>query len=329
MNRSLAAGLGALALLSAPATAAAHDGRLVWSHFTGDTSGTARVVSARPDGGALRVLSSGAAGQMDFFPSLSPDGRRVVFERDAPDAVAIMVMNADGSHQRTVDLGCADPCDSDQIPGWTPDGRHITFTRVVGPFDQVNDSARSAVLHVADLDGSHVHRLSQGGIDGAYEDYYARFLPDGRRVTFARVSNADSTSAIFAMDVRTRHARQLTPWSLAAEHPDPSSRGLVAFETFGHGIPEGRSQDIATVPVDCASLVACTGQIRYVTHNGAGPTVSADPAWSPDGRRLGFAEWSDSTPADIWSVRPDGSDRRQVSTSPLWDFLPSWGVSAF
>jgi Tol biopolymer transport system component len=314
-------------LLAAPATAAARDGRIVWSHFT--SPGTARIVAARPDGSALREVSNGAAGQMDFFPSLSPDGRRVVFERDASDGVAIVIVDADGSHERTVDLGCVDPCDSDQIPGWTPDGRHLTFTRVVGPFDQVNDSARSAVLQVANLDGSHVHRLSQRGIDGAYEDYYARFLPDGRRVTFARVSNADSTSAIFAMDVRTRHARQLTPWSLAAEHPDPSSRGLVAFETFGHGIPEGRSQDIATVPVDCASLVACTGQIRYVTHNGASPTVSADPAWSPDGRRLGFAEWSDSTPADIWSVRPDGSDRRQVSTSPLWDFLPSWGVSAF
>src|SRR5512132_3467541 len=81
MNRSLAAGLGVLALLSAPAAAAADDGRLVWSHFTGDASGTARIVSAR----------------------------------------------------RTVDLGCADPCDSDQIPGWTPDGRHITFTRIVRP----------------------------------------------------------------------------------------------------------------------------------------------------------------------------------------------------
>jgi Tol biopolymer transport system component len=331
MTRSLAAGLGTLALLVAPAAAAAHptstDGRIVWSRFTGDSSGTARIVSARPDGSALRVLSSGAAGEQDFFPSSSPDGRRVVFERDTADGIALVVVNADGTHQRTLSLGCVDPCDSDQIPGWTPDGNHITFTRVVGPFDAVNESARSAVLHVADLDGSHVHRLSQPGIDGAYEDYYARFVPGRPTVTFARVRDADPTSAIFAMDVRTRRSRQLTPWELAAEHPAPSSRGVVAFETFGHGTPEGKSQDVATVPVDCGSLAACTSRIRYVTHNGAGPTASAWPAWSPDGRRLAFAEWSDTTPADIWTAKPHGSDRRQVSTWPLWDFMPSWGVS--
>jgi Tol biopolymer transport system component len=333
MTRSLAAGLGVLALLSAPAGASAHptstDGQIVWSHFTGDSANTARIVAAAPGGRALRVLSSGAAGQQDFFSSPSPDGRRVVFERDTPESVGIMVMNADGSDQRAVDLGCVDPCDSDQIPGWAPDGHHITFTRVVGPFDQVNGSARSAVLQVADLDGKHVHRLSQRGIDGAYEDYYARFLPEGRTVTFVRVRNADIRSAVFAMDVATRRVHQLTPWELDAEHPVPSSRGVVAFETFGHGIPDGESQDVATVPVDCGRVAACTAQIRYVTHNGAGPTVSADPAWSPDGRRLAFAEWSDTTLADIWTARPDGSDRRQVSTSPLWDFLPAWGVTPF
>jgi hypothetical protein len=127
------------------------------------------------------------------------------------------------------------------------------------------------------------------------------------------------------MDVRTHRARQLTPWELAAEHPDPSSRGVVAFRDLRHGIPDGESQDIATVPADCGSLAACTNQIRYVTHNGAGPTASGWPAWSPDGRRLAFAEWSDTTEAEVWTARPDGSDRRQVSTSPTWDFMPSWG----
>ena len=53
------------------------------------------------------------------------------------------------------------------------------------------------------------------------------------------------------------------------------------------------------------------------------------PGWAPDGRRLAFAEWSDTTLADIWTARPDGSDRRQVSTSPFWDFLPAWGVTPF
>jgi Tol biopolymer transport system component len=148
-------------------------------------------VAARPDGSALREVSNGAAGQMDFFPSLSPDGRRVVFERDASDGVAIVIVDADGSHERTVDLGCVDPCDSDQIRAGRPTAAISRSPAWSARFDQVNGSARSAVLQVANLDGSHVHRLSQRGIDGAYEDYYARFLPDGRTVTFVRVRNAE------------------------------------------------------------------------------------------------------------------------------------------
>jgi hypothetical protein len=50
---------------------------------------------------------------------------------------------------------------ADIIPGWTPDGRHITFSRVVGPF--VNGNAASAVLYTAELDGSHIRRLSEPG----------------------------------------------------------------------------------------------------------------------------------------------------------------------
>jgi Tol biopolymer transport system component len=98
------------------------------------------------------------------------------------------------------------------------------------------------------------------------------------------------------------------------------------FETYAREWPEGKVTDVATVPVDCGSLASCTARIRYVTHNGAGPTVSMNPGWSPDGRRIVFSEWSDSLFADIWTAKPDGSDRRRVSTWPLWDFRPSWAT---
>ena len=103
MNRSLAAGLGTLALLAAPTAASAHDradGRIVWSRFTDDTLPTARIVSAKPDGSRLRVLSHGPGSQQDIDPAPSPRGGRIAFERDSTDSVAVMLMKSDGSRQR-------------------------------------------------------------------------------------------------------------------------------------------------------------------------------------------------------------------------------------
>ena len=75
-----------------------------------------------------------------------------------------------------------------------------------------------------------------------------------------------------------------------------------------------------------ATLV--TGEIRYVTHNGSGPRTSFNPSWSPDGKRIAFTDalFPQDGPAigDIWTVRPDGSGRQQVSRSPRFEFRPDW-----
>ena len=315
--------------------------RIVWTQVLDDEFTTARIVSARPDGSGLRALTRPAAGEFDLNAVISPDGSRVVFERDLADGSAqIHIVGADGRGERALDLGCVDPCALDVDPGWTPDGRRITFTPVIGPFDQVNDSARSAVLHTANLDGSGVRRLSEPGIDGAFEDYRARFAPGGRYLIFVRIRNRDIKSAVFRMRPDGTHVRQLTPWRLDADTSDlsmathGSTKDLVAFETFGHGAPEGAQSDVATVPASCGSLADCTSKIRYVTHNGAGPATSFNPSWSPDGTRIAFTNVlpppNPDSPAigDIWTVRPSCGDRRRVSHSPRFEFRPDWGVAA-
>jgi Tol biopolymer transport system component len=339
----LAALIITLALATASPVAAGQEQAtlIVWTQVLDDEFTTARIVSAQPDGSGLRALTHPGAGAFDLNAVISPDGSRVVFERDLADGSAqIHVVGADGRGERALDLGCVDPCALDADPGWTPDGRRITFTRVVGPFDQPNDSARSAVLYTAKLDGSGIRRLSEPGIDGAFEDYRARYAPGGRYWTFVRVRNRDIKSAVFRMRPDGTHVRQLTPWRLDADTADLSlathgpTKDLVAFETFGHGAPEGAQSDVATVPATCGSLADCTSKIRYVTHNGAGPATSFNPSWSPDGTRIAFTNVlpppNPESPAisDIWTVRPSGGDRRRVSRSPRFEFRPDWGVAA-
>jgi WD40-like Beta Propeller Repeat len=314
----------------------AEAGRIVWTQVLDSNFTTARLVSAGPDGSGFRVLTHPGPKRFDIDVAVSPDGRQVLFERDLPSGRSVLRMvGAGGGRVHIVPVRCTDPCAGLDNPGWAG-GRRIAFTRVMGPFDGPGGAARSAVLYTARLDGSGMRRLSQRGIDGVYEDYHARFDASGRHLIFLRLRNSDGKTAVFWMRRDGSGVHQLTPWRLAADVPDLSlathgvTRNLVVFETFGSSPPpKGSEQDIATVPATCHPLAACVRDIRYVTHNGAGPQTSFNPSWSPDGQQIAFTQalFLEGKPpvGDIWTIRPNGHDRRQVSRSPRFDFRPDWG----
>jgi hypothetical protein len=209
----------------------------------------------------------------------------------------------------------------------------VAYTPVIGPFDQANGSARSAVLHTARLDGTHVERLSEPGIDGRLEDYSAMFPPGGY-VVFQRVRNRDLHVALFRMDTDGTDVRRLTPWGLDADTADVSlatsgpTEDLVVFETYGMGPPAGKSSDVATVPGTCTSPADCRSRIRLLTHTEPGARQAFNPSFSPDGRRIAFTDVRETQQdflGDIATMRADGTHRHQVSHSPLFDFRPDWG----
>ncbi len=314
------------------------DSRLVWSRFDDFSSGTARIVIGDPEGDGVLALTHPAAGEQDIDPALSPNGRWVAFERDHSDGSAVIgLVGADGRGERVLDLGCRSPCDAELTPTWDPDGRHLYFTRVVGPYDRPNESAASAVLWRTDLRGRTVTRFSQPGIDGVFEDYKVTFAPAGY-VVFVRVRNADGANAVFRMNRDGSSLRRLTPWPLVADLPAVSparngpSKDLVVFETYGHGPPEGLSSAVATVSASCGSEAACARSIRYLTPDHALPEMNFNPNWSPDGRRIAFVRFSFVDPGppvgDIWSMTWNGGDKEPVSESPLFEFRPAWGPAA-
>lgn len=325
MKRSLFAALVVAALLPAGAQASE---RIVWSRFAADF-GSLHIVSANPDGSRVRQLTHAGPGIYDYDPELSPDGSQIVFERDLADGTAtLVVMDADGSDQRVVDTGCADPCAADAAPTWLPGGGRIAYTRVVGPFDAPNESARSAVLWTVRPDGSGRRRLSEPGIDGTYEDYGAHF--GHGYVQFLRVNDATGHSALYRMRPDGTHPQRLTRWSLDADLND-LDHDEVVFETYGHG---GQAQNVAVMPVFCGGPATCEAQIRYVTHNPAdGRVNSVNPGWSPDGTRIVMSEWTDPSSDDaddlvlagLFTLAPDGSGKLPITGTDRWNMRPDWG----
>ncbi|MEJ7745004.1 MAG: hypothetical protein WKF73_22200 [Nocardioidaceae bacterium] len=183
------------------------------------------------------------------------------------------------------------------------------------------------------MDGAHITRVSEPGIDGTFEDYSASVAPAGY-IVFVRGRNADLKSAVFRMSSGAGHVRRLTPWRLSADLPEisPATSGptqdLVVFETYGHGAPNGKAQAIATVSAACSAR----HRIRYLTSPTSLPIQNFNPAWSPDGRSVAFVRFkfvaSEGVPhGDIWTMSWDGRHREQVSHSPLFEFRPDWGTT--
>ena len=59
-----------------------------------------------------------------------------------------------------------------------------------------------------------------------------------------------------------------------------------------------------------------------LTHGPGG--WQGSPSWSPDGRRIAFDSRGKDGFFDIWTIEPDGSGLRRVTSGPLNDNLPTW-----
>jgi Tol biopolymer transport system component len=305
---------------------------IVWTNRSSEGSG--HLVIARADGTDRRDLTPPTPDTADYDAQISPDGRWIAYERDTAESSTIRLIRPDGTGDHALPVACVDPCVANVSPTWLTSGR-LAVSLVFGPFDEGDGSASSAVLWTVRSDGTGLRRLSQPGIDGTFEDYYARPAPDHRYVTFVRLRNSDLARALYRMRPDGTHLQRLTPWDIGVDGYDLSTarrgatRSLIVFESYGRGAGEDTFADLATVPATCPSVRACTRQIDWLTDNGASGRRNANPKWSPDNRALVFTDRPsfDDQNVDVWTMRFDGHARHRVSSSPDFDYRPDWGIT--
>jgi Tol biopolymer transport system component len=283
-----------------------------------DSDGFVQVWVANKDLSNQHKLTGGAANS--GWAVWKPGGAKLAFDSDradpdnsgGPNDISgindIFKMNPDG----TGVLKLTDSESFNGSPGWSPDGKKITFAS-----DRRNHQGRQEI-HVMNADGSNVRRLTTLPAEALYEDA-PRFSPDGSRIVFNRYITDPGRSALFTVGVDGSRLKQLTPWGNGASDADYSPDGKkLVFEAYPNKPCFG---EIYTVDSD--------GQHLTNIADNRCQAGSADPVWSPDGKKILFksahVEGGEFGIA-LATMNPDGTDRHFISPNPGVDEAhhPDW-----
>lgn len=182
---------------------------------------------------------------------------------------------------------------SNRHPALSPDGRQVAFT---------SDRGGNHDIWVMPVTGGTPRQLT----DHPADDDNPSWSPDGQQIAFDSTRH-DPAGDIYRMPATGGPAVRLTTDPAADTQPAWSPDGqLVAFTTTRFGTastPPTRA--VVTVP-------ATGGTATRVTPTAIGD--AAEPAWSPDGRRLAFVSGRDDPSGDVFVL--DGTRVVPVATHP-------------
>lgn len=232
----------------------------------------------------------------ECYPSWSPDGTRIVFQRQINGA-AIYAMNADGTNMTRLS-----PTPGwDTRPSWAPDGQHIIFSRVLEA--AAGTGIPRCDIAVMDADGRNVRTIYSNGSF----NIEARWSPDGKSIVF--MSGMDGSQQLYTITPDGKNLRKLTS---EGANGDPAWSPNGQQISFGSNREGGGKLNIYTMKPDGS-------QVRRIT-NLPVPYEAGDTSWSPDGQTISFelnvngrGQSDPDAYAEVRHVNPDGSNMRGIN----------------
>ena len=213
---------------------------------------------------------------VELYPSLSPDGRWIVYAGDQSGNKDIYLRAV--GELNAIPLTKDSPDDDDE-PAFSADGERIAFRSNRG----------GGGIFVMGRTGGAVRRVTDVG-------FRPTWSPDGAKLAFAtedvplNPQNIFGRSELWVVDVNSGVSRRID--SSDAVLPSWSPHGYRI--AFTKRIGKLTQDDIWTIPAQGGEPVAVTND----------KPTDWNPAWSPDGRYLYFVS-DRGGPMNLWRVRID------------------------
>lgn len=224
----------------------------------------------------------------EWFPSLSPDGKWIVYGGEAAGNFDIYLQSVSGTNP--VNL-TEDSAADDDMPAFSPDGERIVF----------RSSRDGGGIFVMGRTGEAIRRVTRSGFNPSWS-------PDGTEIAFTsgrmdvNPQNSEGKTDLWVVGVDGGEPRRLTEDDAILPSWSPHKR-RIAFAT--RRFDNFRRTDIWTIPVEGGS--AATALMDD-------PPYDWNPIWAPDGQHLYFISDRSGT-MNLWRIAID-EDTGQARGEP-------------
>lgn len=191
-----------------------------------------------------------------------------------------------------------DATDSDGYPAVSPSGKQIAF---YGKYDKF----RTWSIHVADMDGNNVRRLTH---KKHVWDSAPAWSPDGKTIAFAREykdANENWQEEIWLMNPDGSEQRQVK--ALEGRSPEFMQDGRLLFQS------KASPSQISIANIDGSNLIQLTQD----------ETNNMSPKISPDGSQIAYLSNRDGN-QEVYVMNIDGSNQTRLTKNRVEEWDPAW-----
>jgi TolB protein len=280
----------------APLPTGFHGGRIIFTCTRGDYN---HLCMVNQDGSGLLRLTDVYAN--DYYPAFSPLGGAIAFASNRGQGsfdLYFMVLSTSSLIPLTSEIGNA------FSPDFSPDGERVVFGN--------RDEKGQTSLYIVNRSGENLRLLFEGpNYAGPTSIVGAAWSPDGVTIAFAM-----SSTQLFEYEIFLIKADGNEP-------PYQLTTGLLGITGSLDWSPDGRYLLISAGPPNDKDIFKLDLQENVISRLTYGGNNNS-PSFSSDGEYIAYNSLRNNGQADIYIVRADGTNERQLTTDPEPDWQPQW-----